>query len=94
VTRQCGSAALLCAIDQNSPDLRGMSPAPPGNEREGPCQYYRISKDPDGVVLFCYDCRHVEHIDAFDESVSSRRPLSRTGNADSLTGQARRGIGA
>ena len=34
---------------------------------------YRISKDPDGVILICHDRPHVEHIDAFDESVNSRR---------------------
>ena len=34
---------------------------------------YRIRKDPDGVILICHDCSHVEHIDAFDESVGSRR---------------------
>jgi hypothetical protein len=73
ITRQYGSAALLCAIYQNSPDLRGMSPGPPVNEREEPASMYRISKDPDGVILICHDCPHVEHIDAFDESVGSRR---------------------
>jgi hypothetical protein len=34
---------------------------------------YTISKDPDGVVLLCHDCPHVERIDLFDESVGNRR---------------------
>jgi hypothetical protein len=34
---------------------------------------YKISKDPDGVVLTCHDCAHVERIDAFNESLGSRR---------------------
>jgi hypothetical protein len=34
---------------------------------------YMISKDTDGVILICRECPHVEHIDAFDESVGSRR---------------------
>jgi hypothetical protein len=32
-----------------------------------------ISKDTDGVILICHECPHVEHVDAFDESVGSRR---------------------
>ena len=43
------------------------------NEGREPSSMYRISKDPDGVILICHDCPHVEHIDAFDESVGSRR---------------------
>jgi hypothetical protein len=34
---------------------------------------YTITKDPDGVVLVCHDCPHVERIDEFDKSVGSRR---------------------
>jgi len=34
---------------------------------------YTISKDPDGVVLVCHDCSHVERIDGFDKSVGSQR---------------------
>jgi hypothetical protein len=34
---------------------------------------YTISKVPDGVVLICHDCAHVERIDAFNESLGSRR---------------------
>jgi hypothetical protein len=34
---------------------------------------YEISKDTDGVVLLCRRCSHVERIDAFDESLGSRR---------------------
>jgi len=34
---------------------------------------YTISKDPDGVVLVCHECPHVERIDAFDKSLGSRR---------------------
>ena len=34
---------------------------------------YTIAKDPDGIVLVCRDCPHVERIDGFDKSVGSRR---------------------
>ena len=34
---------------------------------------YTISKDPDGIVLVCHDCSHVERIDRFDKSVGSQR---------------------
>ena len=34
---------------------------------------YTISKDPDGIVLVCHDCSHVERIDGFDKSVGSQR---------------------
>ena len=34
---------------------------------------YKIRKDPDGVVLLCHDCAHVERIDRFNESLGSRR---------------------
>jgi len=34
---------------------------------------YTISQDPDGVVLVCHECPHVERIDAFDKSLGSRR---------------------
>jgi hypothetical protein len=34
---------------------------------------YTISKDPDGIVLVCHECSHVERIDAFDKSVGSQR---------------------
>ena len=34
---------------------------------------YKISRDPDGVVLLCHNCSHIEHIDAFSESLGSRR---------------------
>jgi hypothetical protein len=34
---------------------------------------YTISRDPDGIVLVCHDCSHVERIDGFDKSVGSQR---------------------
>jgi hypothetical protein len=34
---------------------------------------YTITKDPDGIVLVCHDCPHVERIDGFDKRVGSRR---------------------
>ena len=34
---------------------------------------YTITKDPDGVVLVCHDCPHVERLDAFDKNIGSRR---------------------
>lgn len=34
---------------------------------------YEISKGPEGIVLVCHECSHVERIDAFDESVANRR---------------------
>ena len=34
---------------------------------------YTISKDPDGIVLVCHDCSHIERIDGFDKSAGSRR---------------------
>jgi hypothetical protein len=34
---------------------------------------YKIIKDPDGVVLLCHDCSHVERIDSFNESLGSPR---------------------
>jgi|ERR1017187_7488830 hypothetical protein len=34
---------------------------------------YKISKDPDGIVLLCHDCSHVERIDLFDEGGGNRR---------------------
>jgi hypothetical protein len=33
----------------------------------------KISKEPDGVVLLCHDCSHVERINAFNENLGSRR---------------------
>jgi hypothetical protein len=38
-----------------------------------------ISKDPDGIVLLCHNCSHVERIDLFDETLGNRRtPAART----------------
>lgn len=54
---------------------------------------YKISKDPDGIVLLCHDCSHVERIDLFDEGGGNRRTQSSTSNAESLTRQAWLGIG-
>jgi hypothetical protein len=34
---------------------------------------YKISKDRDGIVLLCHDCSHVERVNAFNESLGSRR---------------------
>ena len=34
---------------------------------------YKISKDPDGVVLLCHNCSHLERVDSFNESLGSRR---------------------
>ena len=34
---------------------------------------YTISKGPDGIVLVCRDCSHVERIDRFDDSLGSQR---------------------
>jgi hypothetical protein len=34
---------------------------------------YKISEDPDGAVLLCHYCSHVERIDSFNESLGSRR---------------------
>jgi hypothetical protein len=34
---------------------------------------YKIRRGPDGVSLQCHDCSHVERIDAFNESLGSRR---------------------
>lgn len=34
---------------------------------------YKISKGPDGVVLLCHDCAHVERVDAFNQSLGSPR---------------------
>jgi hypothetical protein len=34
---------------------------------------YTISRDPDGIVLVCHDCSHVERIDGFNKSVGSQR---------------------
>jgi hypothetical protein len=34
---------------------------------------YKICKDPDGIVLICHDCAHVERISAFNESLGSCR---------------------
>ena len=34
---------------------------------------YKISKEPDGVVLLCRNCAHVERIDAFNENSGNRR---------------------
>jgi hypothetical protein len=34
---------------------------------------YTISRDPDGIVLVCHDCSHVERIDGFDKSAGSQR---------------------
>jgi hypothetical protein len=34
---------------------------------------YKIRKEPDGVVLLCHNCSHLEHIDSFNESLGSRR---------------------
>jgi hypothetical protein len=32
-----------------------------------------ISKGPDGIVLLCHNCSHVEGIDLFDETLGNRR---------------------
>jgi hypothetical protein len=34
---------------------------------------YKISKDRDGIVLFCQDCAHTERVESFSESLGSRR---------------------
>ncbi|MCU1272809.1 MAG: hypothetical protein JWO48_240 [Bryobacterales bacterium] len=34
---------------------------------------YKISKDPNGIVLVCHDCSHVERVSASDKSIGSRR---------------------
>jgi hypothetical protein len=34
---------------------------------------YTISKDRDGIFLLCHDCSHVERVNAFNESLGSRR---------------------
>lgn len=34
---------------------------------------YTISKDLDGIVLICHDCPHVERVNAFSETLGSRR---------------------
>jgi hypothetical protein len=54
---------------------------------------YKISKDTDGIILLCHDCSHVERINSFNESLGSPRTGSAS-NAESLTREARRRIGA
>ena len=34
---------------------------------------YKIIKDPEGIVLLCHDCSHVERMDSFNESLGSPR---------------------
>jgi hypothetical protein len=34
---------------------------------------YKISKDPEGVILLCHDCPHVERVNAFSQTLGSRR---------------------
>jgi hypothetical protein len=55
---------------------------------------YTISRDPDGVVLLCHQCTHVERIDAFNKNAQQSPHAGSTGDAESLTGQARRRFGS
>jgi hypothetical protein len=34
---------------------------------------YTISKDPDGIVLLCHNCSHVERVSASDKNIGSPR---------------------
>jgi hypothetical protein len=34
---------------------------------------YTISKDPNGIVLLCHNCSHVERIDSFKEGFGDRQ---------------------
>jgi hypothetical protein len=34
---------------------------------------YKISKDPEGVLLVCHNCAHIERVNTFDESFGSQR---------------------
>jgi len=53
---------------------------------------YRITKDPDGIVLVCHDCAHVERIDGFDKSVGSRR--TQAARAMQIHSRAEHGAGS
>ena len=51
---------------------------------------YKIIKDPDGVVLLCHDCSHVERIDLFNESLG----IGRTRAARAMQNHSREKHGA
>jgi hypothetical protein len=34
---------------------------------------YTISKDPEGVILLCHECTHVERVSGFDVRIGSQR---------------------
>jgi hypothetical protein len=34
---------------------------------------YKIRRDPDGVVLQCHECSHIERVDSFVEGIGNRR---------------------
>jgi hypothetical protein len=34
---------------------------------------HKIIKDPDGIVILCHDCSHMERVDSFNESLGSPR---------------------
>jgi hypothetical protein len=53
---------------------------------------HTISKDPDGIVLVCHDCPHVERIDAFDKSGGSRR--TQAARAMQIHSRAQHGSGS
>jgi hypothetical protein len=50
----------------------------------------KIIKDPDGIVLACHDCSHVERIDLFNESLG----IGRTRAARAMQNHSREKHGA
>jgi hypothetical protein len=53
---------------------------------------YTISKGPDGIVLVCHDCSHVERIDGFDKRVGSQR--TQAARATQVHSREQHGLGS
>jgi hypothetical protein len=55
---------------------------------------YTIKKEPNGLVVVCHDCPHVERVDAFNKRVGQPPYISSRSNEDSFTRSVRLRIGA
>ena len=53
---------------------------------------HKNSKDPDGVVLICHDCSHVELVDSFTGSLS--RPRLQAARAMQTHSRTKHGAGS
>jgi hypothetical protein len=53
---------------------------------------YKIRKDPDGVVLQCHDCSHIERVDSF--AVGIGNPRTQAARAMQKHSREKHGVGS